>query len=151
MNRILAISTAALFSVSVLAFPVAAQTPGTGTPGATGAAPGATPGAEAPTGSQSPGAAQAPGAAAPGAGTPGGDRTTITGPDATGATGFNVHGFWTDDTRTQLLGEQDFRAHFQTLTPEEQANLRAECERHAAGTATADAEWLALCERVGGI
>jgi hypothetical protein len=110
MNRILAISTAAIFGASVMALPVAAQTPG--------------------------------------ATTPGGDRTTITGPDATGATGFNVHGFWTDDTRTQLLDEPAFRTQFEALTIDEQAQLRAECDRHEAGVAAASPEWLALCERI---
>jgi hypothetical protein len=104
MNRILALSAAALFGVSMLAAPVSAQTAGT-------------------TGD-------------------GGDRTTLTGPDATGATGFNVHGFW------QVRPDAEIRAHYDTLTPAERDQLRAECTRLEAGEVTLDANWVALCERV---
>jgi hypothetical protein len=94
-----------------------------------------------------------PGAAtSPGVGSGPGAATLQPGQEvAPGALDVETTGtLFADPGQMQLRADDELRTNFLALSPEEQAAVRAECERIDGGAAAQTEGWTQLCERVQG-
>jgi hypothetical protein len=57
--------------------------------------------------------------------------------------GPNIQRFYSDDAKTILIPEAEFKTNWQALSAEEQANYRAACQ------GTKDSRWSTFCNSIG--
>jgi hypothetical protein len=78
----------------------------------------------------------------------GADSGQTSGADSDGTsylTGPNINRFYTDESMGTMRPEADVKSAFQSMTPEEQANLKQACSGNK------DNRWSALCNSIGGM